>query len=500
MEFITEHLKQIGVGAVVVFLGSVLGQGISLLSQVFIARSLGPSIFGQIALALTIATVAAQLSAIGLPEGITRQLASSQSRSDREDIIRSGVLMLLVSSTVGASIIYLFRDNFVSQLGNSGLGLALSLFSILVLCQPLSHVPISILRSRKESTKATILRDLAPKAIAATCLIVVFSLGFRYEGAVSYWIVQPIAILILSPLFLHNFSIGSIFRIPSKDVFTDLFSFSWPLAIETGFLLMMSNFDILMLGYFLTSADVGYYRAVQPISFALGLILSSSVFIYLPTATELFSNSQFEELDQLFKSVTKWSSIATIPLASLFIFESSNLVTLLFTREYISASLPLSILSVGMLLRVVVGPNGATVKAIGETQIDLYATGTAAAANILLNILLIPRFGIQGAAMATSISFLIYNTIELVVIHRTVSIQPFSVDLIKLSISLLFIGYIISQLITFGGWLRIICYGILMTASVPITLIITNGLNTTEYEAISSIKDNIQDVIKSILF
>jgi O-antigen/teichoic acid export membrane protein len=194
---------------------------------------------------------------------------------------------------------------------------------------------------------------------------------------------------------------------------------------------LMTNLDVILIGYFLSSSSIGFYRSVQPLSRGLTLFLGAFTFLYLPIATDYFESGNHTEMDRIYKASTKWILFVTYPLALLFVFFSPEVILTLYDERYLPASTALSVLAIGMFLRAVVGPNGATIKAINKTKIDLLASIVGLVTNLLLNIYLIPKFGFVGAAIATSFSFLAFNLVDSLVVYLTIGVHPFSIHVFK---------------------------------------------------------------------
>jgi len=97
----------------------------------------------------------------------------------------------------------------------------------------------------------------------------------------------------------------------------ELISYSWPLMFAGMLYLVMGWIDTLMLGYFLTSADVGIYRASLATAGLLAIVPSSFASIFFPVITELYSRGEREELENTDAAVTKWIFMIALPLVLL---------------------------------------------------------------------------------------------------------------------------------------------------------------------------------------
>lgn len=150
----------------------------------------------------------------------------------------------------------------------------------------------------------------------------------------------------------------------------------------------------------------------------------------MPIATRYFTDDEYNKLDSIYKAATRWVAHATFPLFILYLLFGREFIRAVFTEEYTVAWIALSVLAVGMYSRVLGGPNGMTIKAIDRTREDLLASISSIVTNTILNFVLIPRCGIEGAALATTTSFFIYNIIEIILIYRYTGVTPFHWDLV----------------------------------------------------------------------
>jgi O-antigen/teichoic acid export membrane protein len=173
--------------------------------------------------------------------------------------------------------------------------------------------------------------------------------------------------------------------------------------------------DILMLNYFLPSVAVGQYFVAVTIAEVLFLI---------PYGTQavLYSRVAREESPEAAAAVTvragRHSFYITLAGAACFAVLGRWLVTLVGGREYMPATLPLLVLLPGMVfqcLTMTLSPLWARKGMYGTMSV---VAGTVAATNIALNLLLIPLWGISGAALATSASYGLNAAIWLILLAR----------------------------------------------------------------------------------
>jgi len=251
--------------------------------------------------------------------------------------------------------------------------------------------------------------------------------------------------------------------------------------------------DILMLGWFLGPTSVGIYRSIQPVAKMLIFLLQALTFIYLPIATRYFQKEAFDELDSIYKTSTRWISLLTFPLFIYLVVFGKPLISTLFTPDYASAWVALGILSVGMYSRVFAGPNGMTVKAINRTREDLFASVGGVVTNFVLNILLIPEFGISGAALATACGFFVYNIIDLFIIHNYTGVHPFHWDLVTPMVPTILIVVTLAQFVSASEYslVQLVLLGIFISLIHLVSILSTSGLTTEDKQLLSEIRSKL---------
>lgn len=410
-------------GAGVILSGKVLARGLGFIGQILIIRSLSPAQFGEISLAFTVATMASTLLLLGIPEGITRLISANEEQA--AEYITGGLLLSSLAGIVGAIIIYLLRQKIAFLMDKPVLMNLVGVFLIYVIVRPFANSSIGVLRGFQMYKPIILSQKLLPKIISITLFLGASIIGFEYWGAIIYWAGAPLFVSLFSSYYIYKkTSFSSIEYDEIKNCTKNLVLFSWPLALQTGFVLLMSHLDILMIGYFSSSSDVGLYRSVQPLAVIALLLLTSIVFVYLPVATQYYTKNNFKALKIIYSISTKWVVHFSLPVIVILVFFSDDVITIFYGTSYTPAALPLSVLAISAFLRIFVGPNGATIKAINKTRVDLFSSILGVFINGTLNILLIPRYGIIGAAIATTLGFLSFNSAELIVIYIETGINP----------------------------------------------------------------------------
>lgn len=484
MSSLADSFSGLAKGAAVIFAATVMGRLLSLLGEVLIIRSLSPGTFGTIALVYTGVLTLTNVGLLGVPSAVSRMLSDESVRPRETDYMSSGYLIVFASASVIALGLMAFSQELGALMDNPRVAELVPIFVPFVFLFPVGRVSIAILRAKKRSVQAALSQDLGPRLAAIGIFVLFASLGRPFDGAIVYWIVTPAFATLIAVGFLSRES--SILSVatttPSRDVVGDLWSFSWPLAVRASLVTLMTSLDVLMIGLFLESTMVGFYRSVQPLKQITHFVLQSFVFLFLPLATEFYARDEIDELGDFYRVSSKWIAVLTLPPVLVFSLFSGDLIRTILSPEYLPGSLALSVLTAGLYFNALVGPNGAMLKAVGRPRVEMYAATLGVTVNLALNVLLIPIFGIVGAAFATVLGYLAFNVVEVVAIYRIVGTHPFSANSLQPIAVTALVGVFVAWVVGGSdlGLPALIGIGLLLAAVQAVAVPATRSLDETD--------------------
>jgi O-antigen/teichoic acid export membrane protein len=233
---------------------------------------------------------------------------------------------------------------------------------------------------------------------------VIFLLGYSLYGTIFVFLISTIIGLILAFLYLKkifpdliNKDVNAIFE-PKK-----IMGFSWPLLLADFFGLIVIWMNILMIGYFKDTHEVGIYSAAHRTALLVQVILLSFNAIFSPIIADLYNKKDSEKLERLFKIVTKWILSLSLPLCLLTILLAPEILSL-FGKDFVIGASCLIVLSLSQLVNSIFGSAGFLIMMAGKSRINLVNNMIAAILNICLNLYFIPRYGITGAAISLLIT------------------------------------------------------------------------------------------------
>ena len=430
--------KELSFGA----LGNLVIKMISLLLgfflMVLLARTLGPEGYGVYAFFFALASLLSILAEIGIPNLIVRETAKLEAREQwglmlglwrwsTSTILLSSLGILLISS----GLAWLLLDQFsLLQLKTFGFSLLLVPFIALIRLRTaalnglrkviLSQLPDFIIR---------------PALLILLILIVKFLFPaetFTSASAMGLYAIAALVALLISIGFLRRVQPNQLkskpYALYEKKYW---FSALLPLAFSSGMVLITQNTDILMLSLFSTFEDTGIYRAVISVSGLVSFGLYIVTIVIKPYLARFYAQGNKELIQKMVTQSSRVILFLAITMAIIIIIVGEEMLGVFFGDEYLLGYVTLVILVVGQFVNAFMGSVAGLLNMTGYEEETAKGVAIAAAVNVLLNFILIPFLGMNGAAAATAISLLIWNLLLWKAVHRHLGIESMAFTIFK---------------------------------------------------------------------
>ena len=280
----------------------------------------------------------------------------------------------------------------------------------------------------------------------------------------------------------------------NKDQSRDLLRYSLPAAFATMFGSMILLTDRIFVGVFLSEEDTGVYQAISLFSVLFVTILVSINLIAAPMVARYFAANQHQELKKLYSISTKWVLHLCFPFLILIWVFPQSVIGSIYRESYVVGATTLVILAMAQLLNVLSGPVDQVLIMTGNQKDMLRITATVFVSNVIVNIVLVPIWGLNGAAVATLIAFGSISSAGLYFVWRRIRVWPYDRSIWKVGaasglailVAVLLRGQAISQ-----GLLGLILSG-LGIAGVYFGVIFVLGLDKEEKELLGMVSGRLQ--------
>jgi O-antigen/teichoic acid export membrane protein len=200
--------------------------------------------------------------------------------------------------------------------------------------------------------------------------------------------------------------------------------FAGPRGLAGIFQVVVLWLDILLVGALLSSYDAGVYAAVSKLAVLGTFALEGTRLAIAPQLSALLAVKARARTLALYQTATNWLMLASWPVYVLFaIFPT--VVLSIFGPRYTSGAAALAVLSLAMLVNLGTGNVTVVLLMGGKSTWNVANTLAALIVNIGLNVVLLPRIGIIGAAIAWAASILVDNVAAVIEVWWTLGLAPF---------------------------------------------------------------------------
>lgn len=393
---------------------SFISAGLSALTSMVFARVLGISNYGLYVYVISATGLIGSLARLGLPTFITRQVAAWAAAEDWQlynGIIRFGILATLISSSVFGAILLACSGLLGRISATPGFFLALCLGTGIMVLQSIDSTIAGALQGMH-----FIARSLIPQAIILpSCLIVfVYSALMLHKNSDAIMLLSAqlgigIVVEIYQLLSLRRrrpeVSVGKGHRTAVGNWLRNSLPF-W----GNGILFVINiQADMLLLGYFKGGNSTAIYmvgtRGAQLVVLALGAIAMA----IQPRLAALHISGDLLGVSRLVTHTTRLGFMVAMAGTVFFFAFAKPLIGLLYGPAFLGASSVLLILVVARVANASVGSLAPYLAMTGKEYLLLKALAFESFANVLLNIILIPRWGMDGSAIATGSSMAVTN-------------------------------------------------------------------------------------------
>lgn len=189
------------------------------------------------------------------------------------------------------------------------------------------------------------------------------------------------------------------------------------IVVLESFATLQAWADVLLVGIFLGAAEAGVYAIARRLAQLVGFLLQATIPFVAPAAARLFAEGRLRRLQLLMGASTAIAGLAGLPAAGLLAYLGEPLLEL-FGPGFAAGHQALTILLIGNVANALAGPVGAVLVMIGEERFCSRVVAATALLNVALNVHLIPKAGLLGAAWASTVCLTAWNLVLLFYLVR----------------------------------------------------------------------------------
>jgi O-antigen/teichoic acid export membrane protein len=415
----------------VFFAGTMFTAVAGYIFRIYLARTLGAEALGIYALGMTVVGLAGVFGGLGLTWAASRFPAAYVS-TGRMDELRafmawSVLILIVINGLLAVGVVLGRRWVSINLYHTPALAGYLGLFALILFLGSLTTFFGQLLTGYKEVAKRTIITNFVGVLLSIIFTVILISFGRGLWGYVFAQVASAIGVLSLLIWATYKltpvparFTLKTI-NYPQREMFT--FAAAAFAMDIMGFL--YGQTDKIVLGFYLNARSVGVYAVAATIVAFVPIALQSVNQIFSPTIAELHARGDFELLKRLFQTLTKWVTGLTFPLAAVVILFSRVLMRV-FGREFEAGWVILVIGAVGQLVNCATGSVGYLLLMSGNEKRLVRIQMAMAVVTVTLCLLLVPRWGIAGAAIAAAVGNVASNVWCLLEVKMLLKLFPYN--------------------------------------------------------------------------
>ena len=423
-------------GAATNFL-TLAGQAALLIFQVLGARMFGAAVWGAYAFGVSLLEIGARLGLVGTDKGILIFVAARRSTGDlagADRALATGIRLAVALGCVIATGFALAAGAVGRSYHNPNFGLALLILAPAVPMVTLTTVLLAATMARKNLRYNLLVKGVT-EPVLRVGLVVVAGLaasgitGLSFVHLLAATGTLSVAVWSFSRLFPLRKMAWAALRLPFDG---GMVSYAVPLAVSelvNGFLAQTS---ILLLGKYRPAEEVGIYGASLVLAAAVSFVRGAFDTVLAPIAAEAWVNHDHPRLASNLRSQSCMVLLFAIPLSSLFIVGGKVLLGL-HGAAFVAGTTTLLLLATGHVVNASCGLAGWVLMAGGRSRTMLVNNLLALAANVGLCLVLIPRFGMEGAALAALCALVVLQAVQSFEAHLLARAHPFSRAFLRLA-------------------------------------------------------------------
>lgn len=414
---------KIGKGTSLILFATLTGYAINFLYKIIVARWLGPTDFGILSLAVMLVGIMGLLFTFGIPSSVIKYVPEFLVKKKNPSIIFSSALKLLLPLSVFSSILlFLFAELLATKVFNVPQAVAaFQVTAFAVFFSATSRLFTSCINGFQKIDYLALIKVLERVALLLASIILLYA-GFGVIGAALGLAFSYVAMSALGWFYSKKLCAVD-FSLASRKVSVLLVKYGLPLYGSSIFNTVLAWTDTFMLGIFLTAEKVGYYNAAITIVNVLTIFAVSLITSLFPVFSELHARKDASSTQKVFNRSIKYSLYLAIPGAVGALILAEPIIRIVFGNAFVPASTAFKVLAFSAVFVSIKSIGLNYINGVGRTDLTIKFMALAFAANVLLNLALIPVLGIIGAAASFAATSLLLAFLTLWFTKKTITLS-----------------------------------------------------------------------------
>ena len=425
------HMGHVSRHSTVFFAGTLFTAAAGYFFKVYLARVLGAEALGIYALGMTIVGFLGIFNALGLPQSAVRFVAAYSATGKLEQLRgflgHSLVALTLSNAALGGVVLWIGPWIATHFYHTPSLSSYLGLFVLIMVLGVMNTFLGQVLAGYRDIARRTVINSFVATSLTIVFTLALIAIGMGLRGYIAAQVGSAVVVLALMIASVRKLTppAARSFSLHLPPVEKEVFAFSAVVFGMDFLAFLIAQADKVLIGVYLDARALGIYSVAAALVTFVPIVLQSVNQIFSPTIADLHARGERALLGRMYQTLTKWILGFTVPLAAVMIVFARPLMRI-FGVEFEAGWVILVIGTLGQLVNCAVGSVGYLLLMSGRQRALLRIQVVMAAVMVGLNLGLIPRWGISGAAVAAALTNVLTNVWSLVVVRSELGLFPYN--------------------------------------------------------------------------
>jgi O-antigen/teichoic acid export membrane protein len=427
------ELRSLARGGALNTVGFAIAGVLGFVLTVVVTRQVGSSGAGVFFSAVAVFTILTQVAKLGADTGVVRFVAAYLARGNARDVrpvLRIALVPAAIGGVIAAVVAIAGADPTARAFAQDRTDDVADLLRLLGPYLPFATVSVVVLAAtRAFSMRPFVAIESIGKPVAKPVLILLLAVGGLTTGelAIGWGLPEVLgcaAAIGALVVLLRRASTDAPPPRPARELASEFWRFAAPRGVAAAFQVSVFWVDVLLLGRYRASGEVGAYAAASRVAMVGTFALQAVRIAIAPTISALLAREDREGAGAVYQIATWWLIAVSWPLfLAMAVF--APFVLSIFGPGFEVGATALTILALAMLANLGTGNVTVVLLMGGKSSWNLVNTAVAVTTNVSLNLVLIPRYGMDGAAIAWAATIVIENVMAVVEVWLFLGMRPF---------------------------------------------------------------------------